>query len=87
MRPAVEIDLDTVLGGGKGDKSKPPKGAMPMGEDEPPASERGEEMGESEELPPGFADAADEFLDVERPIEERHVALFRAIKACSGEGY
>lgn len=71
-----EIDLAVVLGGGgkKGDGAEPP----PMS-----AEPDGDEEAEGEdELPPGFAQAGEEFLDTERPLEERLMALHRAIKAC-----
>lgn len=79
------IDLALVLGGepGKG-KPKPMLGGdeeAELGED------TGEESGEGDELPPGFAQAAEEAFNTELPVEERTAALHRAFKACSGGGY
>ncbi len=59
--------------------------------DEPPASgpaptmgddDEGEEEADDGSLPPAFDTAAEEFLDAERPLEERKLALKRAIEAC-----
>jgi hypothetical protein len=80
-----EIDLAVVLGGGgKGGDKKPSPHMMPSDNDgdEMPA-EGGEESGE-DELPPGFAQAAEEAFDATRPTEERTAALYRAFKACGG---
>lgn len=44
-----------------------------------------EESGEDEELPPGFADAAGEFLDASLPMDQRIRALKTAIHLCYSE--
>jgi hypothetical protein len=74
-----DIDLALVLGGEP--KDKKPKPMMGEGEGDT------EEAGEGEELPPGFAQAAEEAFDTERSVEERTAALHRAIGACTGGGY
>lgn len=60
-------------------------GDMPKSEgDEAPVSkpEPGEPEGD-DELPPGFAEAGEEFLDASLPTEQRLAALKRAIHACT----
>lgn len=65
-------ELGDLFGGMAGE------GAEPM-----PEGEAVEDEGDDEELPPGFAEAGEEFLDVSLPTEQRLAALKRAIHACT----
>ena len=56
------------IAGGEGEE------AMPPAAEEEPAED---------ELPPGFLEAGEEFLDDSLPTEQRLAALKRAIHACT----
>jgi len=56
------------ISGGEADEAMPPEAEGEPAEDE---------------LPPGFLEAGEEFLDASLPTEQRLAALKRAIHACT----
>jgi hypothetical protein len=81
------VDIALVLGGGAGPKGgkPPPKKASPM-LDDPTVDENGEGS-DADALPPGFSDAAEEYLDAALPMEQRVQALKTAIHLCREADY
>jgi hypothetical protein len=79
-KAAPEMDLAIMLGAPKKGAGKGPPPSMDL-EDEGPESGVMESEG-GEELPPGFAVAAEEAFDAELPPEQRIQALYRAVLAC-----
>ena len=79
-KAAPEIDLAVMLGAPKKGGGKGPPPASDMEVEGPESGVM--ESAEGEELPPGFAVAAEEAFDDTLPPEQRTQALYRAVLAC-----